>query len=219
MAERLQIIWTPWRNHSELLRVRDWFFPNSASGEQHADADQRKKAFEQVSAWKLRGNLPHAVESTWLLTEAILIDGKPGEQIPVFAIKASYITAISRFVTGLLDAQQESKYKVSMYTQAQKIGLPALFVDIRHEATHGDMPNLTNLRSAADRALGWLWDDYWKGLEGEAVSITRDGQTLRTQERGAHLVGKSDGDEEEEEQPGGWQKWQGRWTPKPIGTI
>lgn len=268
MAERLQIIWTPWRNHSELLRVRDWFFPNSASGEQHADADQRKKAFEQVGLTshasihknsQLMDHLPGiSMEAprkppprrginlaphrsgldrrkagradTGFRHQGVLhhrdISVRPA---PLFESLVTsihtnvritrIITTIKRFVTGLLDAQQESKYKVSMYTQAQKIGLPALFVDIRHEATHGDMPNLPNLRSAADRALGWLWDDYWKGLEGEAVSITRDGQTLRTQERGAHLVGKSDGDEEEEEQPGGWQKWQGRWTPKPIGTI
>ena len=194
--------------------------------------------FFQVSAWKLRGNLPHAVESTWLLTEAILIDEKPVEQMPVFAIKAAYITAISRsvlpgllasleslgrrvdlwssFVTGLLDSQQESKYKVSMYTQAQKVGLPALFVDIRHEATHGDMPNLTNLRSAADRALKWLWDDYWKDLEHKAASVGSG--DLIILDRGEHVRDNVVGSDEEE-QPGGWQRWQGRWTPKPIGTI
>ncbi|CAD6570096.1 MAG: rRNA-processing protein las1 [Alectoria sarmentosa] len=177
MAERLQIVWTPWRDHSELLSVRKWFFPNSASSEP-ADPDLRRKACEQVSAWKLRGNLPHAVESTWLLTEAVLIDEKPAEQMPIFAIKASHITAISRFVTGLLDSQQESKYKISMYTQAQKIGLPAVFVDLRHEATHGDMPNLTNLRSAAERALGWLWDDYWKGLGGDVASVGNENQAI-----------------------------------------
>ena len=121
----------------------------------------------------------------------------------------------SRFVTGLLDSQQESKYKVSMYTQAQKIGLPALFVDIRHEATHGDLPNLTNLRSAAERALKWLWDDYWKGLEREAVSMASVG--LMAMDEGEHVRQTVEGDEEE--QPGGWQPWQRTWTPKPIGTI
>lgn len=124
------------------------------------------------------------------------------------------------FVTGLLDSHQESKYKVSMYTQAQKIGLPALFVDIRHEAAHGDMPNLTNLRSAAERALGWLWEDYWKGLQGQAVAL-RVGHRLTaasTDEAGCRGE-KGEGDEEEQLQPGGWQRWQGRWTPKPIGKI
>ena len=198
-----------------------------------------------MSVWKLRGSLPHAVESTWLLTEAVLIDEKPNEQMPVFAVKASYITAISRcvsqylptsvklaacllalsnqskqkcsFVTGLLDSHQESKYKVSMYTQAQKIGLPALFVDIRHEAAHGDMPNLTNLRSAAERALRWLWEDYWKGLEEQEAALPASGGLTPALLDGGRC--QVEGLEGDEEQPGGWQRWQGRWTPKPIGTI
>ena len=122
------------------------------------------------------------------------------------------------FVTGLLDSHQESKYKVSMYTQAQKIGLPALFVDIRHEATHGDMPNLTNLRSAAERALRWLWEDYWKGLEEQEVALPASGGLTPAVLDGGSCQGEGLGGEEEQ-QPGGWQRWQGRWTPKPIGTI
>lgn len=100
-----------------------------------------------------------------------------------------------------------------MYTQAQKIGLPALFVDIRHEATHGDMPNLKNLRSAAERALKWLWDDYWKDLERETVSAGS-----MAEQEGEGVKGDLGGNDDEE-QPGGWQRWQGRWTPKPIGTV
>ena len=123
----------------------------------------------------------------------------------------------SSFVTGLLDSQQESKYKVSMYTQAQKVGLPALFVDIRHEAAHGNMPNLANLRSAAERALKWLWEDYWKGLEGRAATIAS--VDLMAVNEGAHSRERVGEGEEEDEQPGSWQRWQGRWTPKPIGTL
>ncbi|KAL9137237.1 MAG: hypothetical protein Q9175_001569, partial [Cornicularia normoerica] len=95
-----------------------------------------------------------------------------------------------------------------MYTQAQKIGLPALFVDIRHEATHGDMPNLTNLRSAAERALRWLWEDYWKGLEEQALPLPAGNGLAAAPLHDAGYQGeKVEGDEEE--QPGGWQRWQG----------
>ena len=125
-------------------------------------------------------------------------------------------------MTGLLDSQQDSKYKISMYTQAQKIGLPALFVDIRHEATHGDMPHLTNLRSAAERALKWLWDDYWKGLEEHALVLPVENglsAAASLEEMRCQWDKVEGGEEDEQQQPGGWQKWQGRWTPKPIGTI
>ena len=102
-----------------------------------------------------------------------------------------------------------------MYTQAQKVGLPALFVDIRHEATHGDMPNLTNLRNAAERALKWLWDDYWKDIERKVASM--ESVDMITVGGGEHV--REEMGRDEAEQPGGWQRWQGRWTPKPIGTI
>lgn len=107
-----------------------------------------------------------------------------------------------------------------MYTQAQKIGLPALFVDLRHEATHGDMPHLKDLRRAAKRGLEWLWGDYWMGIEGQA-SMKGLVKVAEEEEIRYHREKLHGGEEEEElqEQPGGWQKWQGRWTPKPIGTI
>lgn len=120
------------------------------------------------------------------------------------------------FVTGLLDSQQESKYKVSMYVMAQQIGLPALFVDLRHESTHGDMPSLTNLRGAAKRALRWLWDDYWSKLGG--------GRGVQNRVSLSEMMGDGvdmgeGGDQEKEslERDGVWKRWQGHWKAKPIG--
>ena len=40
-------------------------------------------------------------------------------------------------------------------------GLPRLLVDIRHEATHNELPSLGVLRLAAQSALNWLQDSYW----------------------------------------------------------
>lgn len=121
-----------------------------------------------------------------------------------------------------------------MYTKAQEIGLPALFVDLRHEATHGGMPSLTNLRSAAQRAMQWLWDDYWKGIgdvEGEGLE-GGDGKAeeeglmtlIRDQERrkGGEAV---DGDGRLELDPAAsglqesWTKWEGHWTARPMGFV
>ena len=69
-----------------------------------------------------------------------------------------------RFVTGLLDLEQDSTYKISMYAKAKQIGLPASFVELRHEAIHGDLPSLVVLRRAAETSLDWLWQDYWAYL-------------------------------------------------------
>lgn len=73
------------------------------------------------------------------------------------------------FVTGLLDSQQDKQRKVSMYSIAKTIGLPATFVELRHQATHEQLPSLSKLRTAAKKALAWIWDFYWKNLPGEDI--------------------------------------------------
>lgn len=40
-------------------------------------------------------------------------------------------------------------------------GLPRLLVDIRHEATHNELPSIAALRLAKDQALAWLELNYW----------------------------------------------------------
>lgn len=52
-----------------------------------------------------------------------------------------------------------------MYSIAKNIGLPATFVELRHQCTHEELPSLTKLRAAAERSLLWIWDHYWKNLE------------------------------------------------------
>lgn len=53
---------------------------------------------------------------------------------------------------------------MSMYSIAKNIGLPATFVELRHQCTHEELPSLARLRDAAQRSLTWIWDHYWKGL-------------------------------------------------------
>jgi hydroxyacylglutathione hydrolase len=71
-----------------------------------------------------------------------------------------------RFVTGLLDGHQDKQRKQSMYSIAKTIGLPAAFVELRHQSTHEQLPSRAKLRSAAKQALAWIWDYYWKHLPG-----------------------------------------------------
>ncbi|KAF6843808.1 las1-like protein [Colletotrichum musicola] len=51
-----------------------------------------------------------------------------------------------------------------MYSVAKTIGLPATFVELRHQATHEQLPSLAKLRSAARKALEWIWTYYWRHL-------------------------------------------------------
>lgn len=96
-----------------------------------------------------------------------------------------------------------------MYGVAKTIGLPAAFVELRHQGTHEPMPSLAQLRPAAARALVWIWDYYWKNLPGEEQEDAR-GQP-QPQPRGQGALGdhvaaggergkaaRGEGEEEEE---------------------
>ena len=42
------------------------------------------------------------------------------------------------------------------------VGLPRILVDVRHEASHNELPSLALLRLAAGSALTWLAHSYWQ---------------------------------------------------------
>lgn len=86
----VQYIINPWRNHSELLLIRQQLFP--APGEQVDDLS-RRHAVARVSVWMQRGNCPHLVESTAILTSAILND-VPGNS--AYCVRAAYSAAFCR---------------------------------------------------------------------------------------------------------------------------
>ncbi|KAI9827810.1 MAG: rRNA-processing protein las1 [Thelocarpon impressellum] len=147
---------TPWRDQAELLQIRSHFYPTSES-----DVDDRIHAVHVVNAWSIRGSVPHEVESTAALTAAILNDDD--DCLP-YCAEFAYSGAICLFVTRLVDPGRKGIYVKSMYGAAERVHLPASFVDLRHDATHGPPPSLAVLRVAAKDALAWLWDHYWRGL-------------------------------------------------------
>lgn len=63
-----------------------------------------------------------------------------------------------------------------MFQRAMDLGLPASFVELRHEATHREPPSLVVLRKASQRSLEWLWDNYWAEIDdlGSVSNIDRD---------------------------------------------
>lgn len=66
-----------------------------------------------------------------------------------------------------------------MWSIAKLIGLPATFVELRHQCTHEQLPPLLKLRSAAKKSLDWIWDYYWCHLpdneaQGSSSSSPQD---------------------------------------------
>lgn len=172
---------TPWRTHSDLLAVRQQLYPfntntNQNQNETHnTNIDLRHQAVSRIMAWKLRGNLPHAVESTALLTDAILHHDLSINSI--FSVRAVYAAAFTRFVTGFCDIGRNRERALepsSMLVIARQIDMPDEFVALRHEATHEDLPSVQRLVAVCEQALEWLWRVYWSRLPDETVTPTVD---------------------------------------------
>ena len=48
-----------------------------------------------------------------------------------------------------------------MFEKARQLRLPASFVDLRHQATHDDLPTVPILRQAVKKGIDWLWQNFW----------------------------------------------------------
>lgn len=110
-----------------------------------------------------------------------------------------------------------------MYQVAKEIDLPASFVELRHQATHEDLPSLVVLRRATVRALEWLWDYYWH-LQGEAtedLGVLNRAALFALDKKKESLDGDKEGreavSEDEEDKNEGIYKWEGPWLARPIG--
>lgn len=106
--------------------------------------------------------------------------------------KKTNLTCRGSFVTGLLDSHQDKARKLSMYGVAKTIGLPASFVELRHQGTHEPMPSLTQLRPAARRALVWIWEYYWRNLPEEEEDVVERADVTGT---GSSLIMGGDSDD------------------------
>ncbi|KAJ5690128.1 hypothetical protein N7462_004520 [Penicillium macrosclerotiorum] len=162
-----KLVFTAWKTKSQLLDVRNEFYPLPS----YDGPDMRSHACATVEAWKLRGNVPHHVEATALLTDAILHDDV--QRNSIFSIRATYSAAFCRFVTGLVDTKIHGQRK-TMFQRAVDLGLPASFVELRHEATHREPPSLVVLRKASQRSLEWLWENYWATIDSDELGGARD---------------------------------------------
>ena len=184
---------TPWKHPSDLLQIRAALYNNTTTTTPPTvdPTLTRRHAIARVAGWKLRGNLPHAIESTALLLDArehhhaaAAASTAVASQTPSFprgapptsefCVRAVYAAAVARFVTGFCDMGRARERRGgalaaeggtgSMWDVARGLGMPGHFVVVRHEATHEEMPSLARLVRTADEALEWLWEVFWARL-------------------------------------------------------
>eukprot|EP00523_Entomoneis_sp_CCMP467_P001411 CAMPEP_0168763912 /NCGR_PEP_ID=MMETSP0724-20121128/24608_1 /TAXON_ID=265536 /ORGANISM="Amphiprora sp., Strain CCMP467" /LENGTH=579 /DNA_ID=CAMNT_0008813131 /DNA_START=74 /DNA_END=1811 /DNA_ORIENTATION=- len=128
-------------------------------------------ALKRVDAWKNRSSkpLPASVESTGALALALWRERESSSvrhpSIVQSECRMLYSTAIIRTINGLADPfQQNRSFASSVADICSQIGVPLWLVEVRHEATHNQMPSLSTLRNSAITLLNYLNSVYWDPL-------------------------------------------------------
>ncbi|KIK71399.1 hypothetical protein GYMLUDRAFT_79471 [Collybiopsis luxurians FD-317 M1] len=143
----------PWSSIAELDQVCAAIFADEN------DLDAKTFAINRLAAWKAITALPHAIESTLSILVVIVQDNC--SNTPTLVLRQSYAAAVIRLVNGFVDPLQFGVYARSIAAIAAQLGLPAWLVELRHAATHEDLPSLELLREAARQSMSWLLHNYW----------------------------------------------------------
>ncbi|KAL4080056.1 Las1-like-domain-containing protein [Scleroderma yunnanense] len=149
----------PWAHIGELDQVCSWIFTDEE------DIEAKILAVNRLSAWKAITALPHALESTLAILVARLQDVPSQMQQHSYTslnLRQTYASAIIRMVNGLVDPLQVGAFARSIVSIAAQLGLPSWLVELRHAATHEDLPSLELLREAAQESLAWLFHNYFQ---------------------------------------------------------
>ncbi|CDO72746.1 hypothetical protein BN946_scf184990.g29 [Trametes cinnabarina] len=163
----------PWQDLSELEKVCGWIYADAN------DLESTKLAVCRLAAWKASTPLPHALESAHAILSVILQDGTAAMSSSYLSLRMGYASALIRLVNGLVDPLQLGAYARSINSIAQQLGLPAWFVELRHAATHEDLPSLEVLRDAAREAMNWLLHNYFLPTLNPSAPSGAPAQPLR----------------------------------------
>ncbi|KAL2936378.1 Protein LAS1 [Bienertia sinuspersici] len=152
----------PWLNWEEWDFVRLNLFSSSP--------DSFAKALRRIAAWRSRGCLPVVIDVTASIIEIQHKDphfraGLSNEGSDLEEMLAMlYTMAIVRLVNGVIEKTRKTRKnegKSSIAAAAEKLGMPRMLVDIRHEGSHRELPSLQLLRVASVEAVNWLKSHYW----------------------------------------------------------
>ena len=190
----------PWSSWAEWGTVRDCLLGD--------DATAAAVALDRVVAWRRRGRLPLGVDISTSLVRTCLRDPvaprqhlrpQRGNAAAEASLQSEYSLTLIRFVNGVSDSIQKGKVATSVAKHAEFAGLHPMLVDVRHEATHNNLPSLHTLRLAAAHALAWLQLNYWQAQSERLAECNADAvgivlKLVETQTARLAISGKQGGD-------------------------
>lgn len=153
-TSRLALQHVPWTSPSEWDAVYEGLFASQGVHD----------ALGTVSVWRVRGSVPAPVEATYTL---LLLRTHPLQDEHVQRL--SLAMALIRFVNDMVDPEQQAARALPITQIADRLRLPRLLIDLRHEGTHDRLPALDALRVASNVALDWLRENYWESTAWERL--------------------------------------------------
>lgn len=176
----------------------DTFVPIGLTPQEYS---QLQNALHRIALWRGRsdrgGRLPHAIDMTAGLAGALLMDARRTNIFPrnnnvnaktnvddipitIYQLRNSYSTLLLRSVNGLADMfrHQKKSAMLSVSHCCSLAGLPLWIVDVRHDASHNDLPSLGVCRIGALESLRFWGEKFWAVLEERvwgALDETRSG--------------------------------------------
>jgi len=163
--------WAEWSNvYSQLLS---------------RDATVRGQGMRRICTWRSRGRIPVAIDLTGSYVEIMLNDPvlNPATETPRsdYELRMMYSMAMVRLVNGIVDVAQQGAVAKNMFTLAEKLAWPRWFVELRHAATHQELPALPALRLASQEALFLLFERFWRP---QLDLVEQRGRGARTDKQG-----------------------------------
>ncbi len=157
----------PWKGWDEWMHVYRNLFNemvgnNNNNNNNNIWATKIRSSLGTINMWRTRCKVPLYVDCTANIFKSLLDHRMNTSSKSPNVYRLSYSMSIVRLVNGVVEKEQRGQYAQAVSGIAERIGLPRSLVDLRHEATHGDLPSLTRLNAAAIMALEWLHNRYWR---------------------------------------------------------
>lgn len=109
-------------------------------------------------AYHSPASAPVALGLTAALLSALALPPSAGS----LAKRLALASALVRLVNSLVDPLQQGLYARPVALLAAELGLPGWLVELRHAATHDDLPSVAVLTEAGREALAYLDNAYWR---------------------------------------------------------
>uniref|UniRef100_A0A8C4WPF3 LAS1 like ribosome biosis factor n=2 Tax=Gopherus evgoodei TaxID=1825980 RepID=A0A8C4WPF3_9SAUR len=148
--------------------------------------------------------MPLAVDCTADLIRCKILDTSGNMRSHELVL--SYGLALVRFV-NLITERKQKIVNIPLRRLAKEMNIPIWIVDLRHDLTHGKLPQLVACRKGCDVVLEWLRRTYWSRQLGNSLARECEEEQNEEMETAAtETEVDSDSEEAQNPQPPGYQK-------------